>query len=94
LVIGHEAEVANADEALREHVYKESTDKLISRDCHQTLLVPASVIPPTEGDGVAIEGDQAVIRDGDAVCVASQIAKNLLGTTESRLGVNNPVLTE
>ena len=35
----------------------------------------------------AVERDQSVIRDGNAVRVASQVTKNLLVTTEGRLGI-------
>jgi hypothetical protein len=75
-------------------MYKESTDELEGRDCHQTLLITASVIPPTKRDIVAVERNQTVIGDGDTVRIASEVAKNLLGTTEGRLRINNPVLTE
>ena len=73
---------------------KESTDELGGRDCHQTLLVTASVIPPTKRDVVAVEGNQTVIRDGDSVRVAPKVTQNLLGSAEGGLRLNNPVLTE
>ena len=93
-MIRHESEVPNANEALRQHVHKESTDELVARDCHQTLFVAVSIIPPTERDIVAIEGNQSVIRDGDAVRVASEIPEDLLRSAECRLRINNPVLTK
>ena len=40
------------------------------------------------------EGDQAVIGDRHAVGVAAEITENVFGTTEGRLAVDHPVLTE
>ena len=71
-------------------MYKESTDELGGRDCHQPLLVPASVIPPTKRNVVAVKGNQTMIGDGDTVRIAPEVAKNLLGTTERRFCINHP----
>src|SRR5262245_61364063 len=94
LIIRHEAEVANPHETLRQNVYEKPADELVGGDGHQTLLITASVISPMERDVVAIEGDQSMIRDGDAVGIASQVAKHLFGSAERRLCINHPVLTE
>ena len=40
------------------------------------------------------QGDQAVIGDRHAVGVAAEITENMFGTTEGRLAVDHPVLTE
>ena len=51
------------------------------------------VILPAESDAFLIEGQQAVIGNGHAMSVATQIAQHLHGTAECRLGVDHPVVT-
>src|SRR4051812_44473660 len=51
------------------------------------------IIAPTEGDALSIEGQQAMIRDANAVRVAAKIPQYLQRAAEGRLGVDNPVLT-
>jgi len=92
--VGHKAEVPDADETLRQHVYEEAADELGGGNPHQSLLVAPSVIFPTECDVVAIKGDQPMIGDGDPVRITSEIAQDLLGPAEGGLCINNPVLTE
>jgi hypothetical protein len=94
LVIGHHAEVADADESLRQDVKQESSDELVSKDGHRSHLVAASVISPTEGNAFAIEGDESVVGDGDTMSVAAEIADDLFRPSEGRLGENNPILTK
>src|SRR4029453_746468 len=57
-------------------MYKESTDELGGRDCHQTLLVTSSVIPPTKRNIVAVEGHQTVIGDGDTGGIGAKEGRN------------------
>jgi hypothetical protein len=52
-----------------QNVQQESPQELVSRDGHLTFLVSVRIILPSEGDLITVEADQAVIGDGDAVCV-------------------------
>lgn len=45
-----------------------------------------------EGDLAVGEGDDAMVRDGDAVGVAAQIAEDVLGAAKGRLGGDDPLL--
>jgi hypothetical protein len=94
LVIGHEAKVTNADEALRQHVKQEPSDEFVSRDSHRSHLVATGIVPPTEGHAVAIKGDEPVIGKGNTVGIAAEVADDLLRAAESGLGINNPILTK
>ena len=85
MVVGHEAEVPDADEALREHVEEESTDELVGGNRHHALFVAVSVIPPTERDVVAVEGEQSMIGDGDTMGIAAEVTQHLFGTAEGGL---------
>ena len=92
LVVGHEAEVPDADETLRQHVQQEAADELVGGNGHRALLVSVSVVPPAECDVVAIEGEQSMIGDGDAMGVAAEITQHLLGAAEGGFGIDDPVL--
>ena len=43
-----------------------------------------------ENDALGVESDDARIGESDAMGVAADVAKELLGTTEGGLGVDNP----
>ena len=52
------------------------------------------VVLAAEGDLVILEGDEAMVGDGDAMGIAGEIAENMMGTAEGWLGIDDPVLTE
>ena len=86
--------MANANESFRQDVHEKSPNELFGGDRHQALFVTVGVISPAERDVIAVECNQPVIRDRDAVRVASEIAHHLLGSAECRLGVNHPIVPE
>jgi len=94
LVIGHDAEVADADESLRQDVKQESSDELVGSDGHRSHLVTARVISPTEVNAFAIEGDEAMVRDGNTMSITAEIAEDLFRAAEGGFGINNPILTK
>ncbi len=53
----------------------------------------AGVAPGAEGRGVVGEGDQAVIRDGDAMGVATEVGEDGLRARERGLAVDDPLLS-
>ena len=73
---------------------QEAAQELVDREGHQTLLVLVSGVSPTKGDLVLLEGDEAVIGDGDAMRVAAQVMEDMLGSTEGRLAVDDPIVVE
>ena len=56
------------------------------------LFAAVLVVLDGEGDLASLEVDDAVVGDGHAVGVAAQVAEDLLGSAEGRLGVDDPVL--
>ena len=84
--------MTDADEAFGKHVQKEAAQKLIDNQSHEPFLVAVRVILPTEAHPVRFEGQQTMIGNGHAVGVATEIAQNLQGTTESGLGIDDPVV--
>ena len=53
-----------------------------------------SIIFPAECHLVALEGDQAMIGDGDPVGVGSKIAQDMPWAAKGWLEVNHPILPE
>ena len=91
---GKQPVVADAVEALRQHVEQEAPDELawIERHGPVSLVPVAAVVLVAEGHAGLVERDQPAVGDGDAVGVARQIGEHGLGSGEGRLGVDEPVL--
>ncbi len=91
--VGEQAVVADAVEALGQHVDEEAADELVRCERHGLVaLVPfAPVVLVLEGDAVVVEGDEAAVGDGDAVGVAGEIGEYGLGSGEGALGVDDPL---
>jgi len=84
--------VPDADKALWEHVQQEPADELLGRNGHGALHVSVSVIPPTKRDVVAVECEQSMIGDGDAMGITAEITQYVLGAVEGRFGVDDPLV--
>jgi hypothetical protein len=52
------------------------------------------IILPAEGDLIVLEGDEAMVGDGDAMGVAAEIAEDVMGTAERGFGIDDPIVTE
>jgi hypothetical protein len=50
------------------------------------------VVLVAKGHLVVLEGDQAMIGNGDPVGVAGEVAQDMLGATEGRFEIDDPVL--
>ena len=61
--IGHEAEVTNAMEAVRQGVQQEATNELVGGQLHDLCRVVVSVILPGEPDIIIVDLDEAASRD-------------------------------
>jgi hypothetical protein len=81
-------------EANRRAELGETAEELVRRKGHLPLLVAMSVVLPAEGHGFAIEGQQAVITDGNAMRIPPKIVKHLSGSAKCRFRVYNPILLE
>ena len=91
---GEIAEVADADEASGQHMLAEAAQELTCAERHDALLVAVGVVFPSEAYAVTIETEQALIADGDAVCIAAKIAQHARRLTGGWLGVDYPVVLE
>ena len=86
--------MTDTNESFWQNVHQKSPNELFGGNRHQPLFVAARVISPAECDVIAIECNQSVIGDRNAVRIASEIAHNLLGSAECWLRVDNPILPE
>ena len=82
--------MADAHEAIGQDVEQEAAKELHGIEGHHLLAVVIAVVLVVEANAASVEGDQAVLGDGDAVGIASQIGKNLSGAAEGRLRVDDP----
>src|ERR1035441_3535671 len=57
------------------------------------LFVAMSVVLPTEGDRLAIEGEEPVIGNGHSMGVSGQVLQQVIGTAEGCFGVDDPTLS-
>ena len=84
----------DADKAARQDVLRKAAQKLAGRNSHDALLVAMRVVSPEESDLFAIEGQQAMIADGDAMRITAEIAKHLGRSAKGRFGIDNPLFLE
>ena len=52
-----------------------------------------SIILPAECNLLAIEGEEAMVGDGDAMSVTAEIAEDVMGAAERRFGIHDPIVT-
>ena len=88
--IGEEAEVADTDQAGRQHVEQEAADKLDRVEGHGLGAGMVCVVFPVEADVTVLQSAKPVVGDGDAMSVASQILEHASWSAEGRLDVNDP----
>jgi hypothetical protein len=62
------------------------------RTAHQPFLISVSIIVPTEAHLLVLEGDEAMIGDGNPVGVSGEIAEHMLWVAEGWFEVNHPFL--
>ena len=84
--------MADANQALRENVDEEASQKLVRRDRHDLLLAATSVVLPAEGDAIVLEGQEPMVGDSDTMRVAGQVVENMFRSAERWLGVDDPLL--
>ena len=90
--IAQESIVADAHEALGQHVQEIAADELLSVERHHLATVAVGVVLVMEAHRLIIEADEAVVGERDAMGVATEILEHLLGTSEGAFGVDHPRL--
>src|SRR5215467_8793720 len=90
--IGHPAKVANAWKPFGEDVLQEATQEFFAGQRHGALFVVVGVVFPAEEHLGFVDRDNAVVGDGYAVGVTSQIVQDVFGSAERWLGIDDPIL--
>src|SRR5215467_9075870 len=90
---GEQAVVADAVQALWQHVNEEAADELVCGEHHALVSIAAldAIVLPLEGDALLVEGNQAAVGDGNTMGVARQIGQHCLRATEGLLCVDDPL---
>ena len=71
---------------------QEPADKLLGLEGHGFLAVMVGIIAPEEGNLAILEGEEAIIADGDSVGVSAEVGKNPLGAIEGGFAIDDPLL--
>ena len=90
VAVGEEAKVADTDEACGQDVEEEAPKELDGSEGECFFDGTVAVIFPAEADATVLDLQQAVVGDGNAMGVASEIVDDLSGAAEGLLGVDNP----
>lgn len=75
----------DTDKTLWRHMHKETTDEFHTGQGHLFPSAIIAVVFHMESDIAFIHTDEAVIADGNTMCVFSKITDHRLGTIESLL---------
>ena len=91
--VGKEPVVADAVEALGQHVQQEAPDELVRVKPHRLPAARAvdAIVLPAERDAGVVGCNEAAVRDGDTMGVTGEIAQHLLGPCERRLAIDHPL---
>src|SRR4029453_18292025 len=87
-----EAAIADADEALREDVQEEATEKFVDVERQRPHLASVAVVLPPKRHGVVGHREEPVGGEGDTVGVPREIVQYVGGAAKGRLGVDHPRL--
>src|SRR2546426_3367086 len=92
VAIGEQAVVADAHETARDDVEQEATEKIRGVEAHFFGAAPRRVVLVSEADLIALDADEAVIRDRDPMRVAGKIVEDLFRPGKRRLRIDVPRL--
>ena len=86
-----QTKMTNTDKAIWEDMGKEKANELKNMEGHELLFTIVTVIEILEDDGIFAKGDDAVIGNGNAEDVTSQIFEEFLFVVERFLDIDFPI---
>jgi len=92
MAISHKAEVSDFGEAWRQRVKEEAADELVCFESSGSDAVMFFAISPLECDFAILKSHQAVIGNGDAVGIATDVIEDLSRSPERRFGIDDPFM--
>ena len=90
--IGLKSEVPDADESAGQHVAQKPPDEIVRVERHDPSGVASPPIAIAKGDLSALESNETLVTNSDAVGVAAEIPQHLVGAGHRRLAVDDPFL--
>jgi len=90
MAVGHEAEVADAMEAIGQRVKKEAADELVGLERHDLCRAVLAVVLPGKGDVILVEGYEPAVGYCNAMGIAAEIGQHLRGAAERPFGIDDP----
>lgn len=90
MTISQEPEVSDFGKAVGKNVKKESTDELVRLKSHGSDTIVFFAISPLEIDFPVLSCHQAMIGNGDAVSITTEVFKDQRRSSKGRLGVYDP----
>lgn len=79
-------------ESFGEAMQQKPANELHRIEGHRAAMVFLSIVLPAKRHFPVLEGDEALIRDGDPMGVAGQILEDLGRSSERRFGIDHPVV--
>jgi hypothetical protein len=58
----------------------------------RALLAAVGIVAPAEAEALSVEGQQAMVGDGDAMGIATEVVQDMGRAGEGRLGIDEPSL--
>ena len=86
-----QTEMTNADKTIWENVREETADELHGGEGHRFFCAFVAIIKILESDSIFSNGDNAMIRDGNAEDVATEIFDQFLFVIERGLDIDFPI---
>jgi hypothetical protein len=90
--VGEESKMTDPNEPFGKDMQKEATQEFGGQQRHRFLFATMRVVLPTKRHALPIEGENPMIGDGYAMCVAAEVPQYLGGAAKRRLRIDNPVL--
>ena len=90
LATGEPAIGPDLGEAMRQDMQHEPGDEVVNGQSHLLERVAVGSIAPVEGNGLALQGAQAMIADGNPMGIATEVIKRVLRVACRGFGINDP----
>lgn len=89
-----QTEMTDTDKAIRQDMGKEAADEFKDMQGHQFLFAVVAIIEILESDGIFADVHNAVVGNGDAEDVTTEILDQLLFLIEGLLDIDFPILRQ
>lgn len=86
-----QTKMTNTDKPIGEDMGKETADELKDRQGHEFLFAIVAIIEILEGDGIFAKSNNAMIGNGNAEDITTEILEQLFFVVERRLDIDFPI---